>query len=107
MDRPWAPAQTAPSGPRAARLVLRLLFVSSTSTSLPLARSGPLPRARSLPQEVSDARQARPLTIAEYLCALADADGHIDRAVRRLGAREFVNEVLARPSMSAFHPVLT
>jgi hypothetical protein len=56
---------------------------------------------------VSDARQARPLTIAEYLCALADADGHIDRAVRRLGAREFVNEVLARPSMSAFHPVLT
>ena len=46
-----------------------------------------------LKKALSDARHLRPLTIAEYLCALADAEGSVEGAVRRLGAREFASEV--------------
>ena len=44
-------------------------------------------------QQYSDAEYCKPFTIAEYFCALADAEGDLDRAVDRLRKREFAAEV--------------
>jgi len=51
------------------------------------------PSRRSHRQDYSDATYHKPFTIAEYFCALADADGDLDRAVDRLRKREFAAEV--------------